>query len=45
MPKEIEKRLAKQARKKGYGKKRTDRYVYGTMQKLGMLKPKKKTII
>jgi hypothetical protein len=45
MPKEIEKQLAKQARKKNFGKKRTDRYVYGTMQKMGMLKPKKKTII
>lgn len=37
MPLEVEKRLKAEARKKGYGKERTNRYVYGTMNKLGFL--------
>lgn len=41
MPKKMEKALAKQARKKGYKGKRAKRYIYGTMNKKGMM-PKKK---
>lgn len=35
MPAKLEHRLRKTARKRGYGKKRTGAYVYGTMRKLG----------
>lgn len=35
MPKELERKLRTEARKKGFGKERTDRYVYGTLRKLG----------
>lgn len=35
MPKELERKLRAEARKKGFGKERTDRYVYGTLRKLG----------
>ena len=35
MPKEMEKSLKAQARKKGMGKKRANAYVYGTMRKTG----------
>ena len=43
MPKEMEKALKKEAKKKGLSKKRTGAYVYGTMQKDGWKpKPKKK---
>ena len=41
MPKEIERKLKKEAEKKGLGKKRMGAYVYGTMRKMGW-KPKKK---
>jgi len=34
MPKKLERKLKAQARRRGYGKKRTARYVYGTMEKL-----------
>jgi len=34
VPKELKKRLKKQAKKLKLGKKRTDAYVYGTMQKI-----------
>jgi hypothetical protein len=34
MPKELEKKLKKQAKKKGLSKKRTGAYVYGTMRKV-----------
>lgn len=34
MPKKIERRLKATARKRGYGKKRTGAYVYGTLAKL-----------
>ena len=40
MPKVIEKKLKSQARKKGLGKKRTDKFVYGTLRKTGW-KPKR----
>lgn len=35
MPKELEAALMKQAKKKGFGKKRASAYVYGTMRKSG----------
>jgi len=40
MPKALEKKLKAQARKKGFSKKRTGAYVYGTLRKTGW-KPKK----
>lgn len=40
MPKEMERKLKRQARKKGLSKKRADAYVYGTMRKSGW-KPKR----
>ena len=40
MPKEMEQALKREAAKRGYGKKRSDAYVYGTMRKTGW-KPKK----
>lgn len=40
MPKKLEARLRRRARKKGYGKKRQDAYVYGTLRKTGW-KPKR----
>lgn len=33
MPKRLERRLKAQARAKGFGKARTDRYVYGTLNR------------
>lgn len=41
MPKAVEDKLKRQARKKGFKGKRADAYVYGTMNKLGMLHKKK----
>ena len=35
MPKALERKLKAQARKKGFGKKRTGKYVYGTLRKAG----------
>lgn len=35
MPKEMERKLKAQAKKKGFSKERTARYVYGTMRKTG----------
>ena len=35
MPKALEKKLKKQAHKKGFGKERTNAYVYGTMRNTG----------
>ena len=35
MPEEMERKLKAQAKKKGFGKERTARYVYGTMRKAG----------
>lgn len=40
MPKIIERKLAKEAAKKGLGKRRTAAYVYGTLRKIKG-KPKK----
>ena len=37
MPKKVEEKLKRQAKKKGLSKKRTGAYVYGTMQKQGMM--------
>ncbi len=37
MPKELEQKLKKQAKKKGFGKKRTAAYVYGTLRKTGWI--------
>lgn len=34
MPKKVERKLLATARKRGYGKKRTGAYVYGTLAKL-----------
>ena len=38
MPKKVELKLKKEAKKKGFSKKRTGAYVYGTMKKLGLMK-------
>ena len=35
MPKALERKLAMQARKKGFSKKRAGAYVYGTLRKTG----------
>ena len=35
MPKALEAKLKKQAKKKGFGKERTGAYVYGTLRKTG----------
>jgi len=37
MPKTLERKLKKTAKKRGYGKKRTSAYVYVTMNKLGAM--------
>ncbi len=37
MPKKIERKLKREAKKKGLGKARTGAYVYGTMKKLNLL--------
>lgn len=34
MPKKAEAALKKTAKERGYGKERTDRYVYGTLQNM-----------
>ena len=44
MPKALEAKLKKQAKKKGFGKKRTGRYVYGTLQRVTDWKPGKKYV-
>jgi hypothetical protein len=41
MPKKLERKLKSEAKKKGFGKKRTGAYVYGTLRKLGW-RPKKR---
>lgn len=41
MPKKLERKLKAEAKRKGFGKRRTGAYVYGTLRKLGW-KPKKK---
>lgn len=35
MPKALERKLTAEARKQHFGKRRTARYVYGTLRKLG----------
>jgi len=35
MPKKMEKELKATAKKRGYGKERTEAYVYGTLRKTG----------
>lgn len=40
MPKEVERKLKAEAKKKGLTGERADRYVYGTMNSMGMLKKK-----
>lgn len=35
MPEELEKKLKKQAKKKGFGKERAAAYTYGTLRKTG----------
>lgn len=42
MPKKLERKLAATARKRHYGKKRRSRYIYGTLNKLGLLHRRKK---
>jgi len=42
MPKALERKLKRQARKKGLTGKRAGKYIYGTLRKTGW-KPKKKT--
>jgi len=42
MPKALHRKLKRTARKRGYGKERTGRYIYGTMQKVTDWKPRKK---
>ena len=42
MPKAMERKLKAQARKKGYKGKRANAYVYGTMNKLGLMPKRKK---
>lgn len=41
MPKDIERNLRKTARKRGYGKKRANAYVFGTLISLGW-RPRKR---
>jgi hypothetical protein len=42
MPKELEQKLKKQARARGFGKERTGAYVYGTLRNTGW-KPNKES--
>ena len=44
MPKSLERKLKHEAKTKGLGKKRTQRYVYGTMNELHLLNRKRKRI-
>lgn len=41
MPKALERKLFRTAKKRGYGKKRTNAYVFGTLRDIGW-KPKKR---
>jgi hypothetical protein len=43
MPKELEAKLKRSGRKKGYMGERLKSYIYGTMNKLGLMKKKSKT--
>lgn len=42
MPEALERKLKAQAKKKGFGKERTNKYVYGALRKVGW-KPKKRS--
>lgn len=42
MPKILERRLMREASKKGYAGKRKDRYVYGTLNKIEQAKKRKR---
>jgi len=42
MPKKLKRKLQRQARKKGFGKKRTAAYVFGTLRKTGWTPSKRK---
>lgn len=42
MPEKLERKLRKQGSKKGYTGKRLNQYIYSTLNKLGLLKQKKK---
>lgn len=42
MPKAMERQLKATAKKRGYSKKRTGAYVYGTLQRRTSWKPKRK---
>jgi hypothetical protein len=44
MPEAMERRLKAQAKRKGFGKERADRYTYGTMRKAGW-KPKRERYV
>jgi hypothetical protein len=35
MPKELERKLAQTASKRGYGKKRRNAYIYGALRRMG----------
>ena len=41
MPKKLERKLRAQARSKGFGTERTNRYVYGTLNKIKSKRRKK----
>lgn len=43
MPKALERKLAREARKKGFKGRRADRYIYGTMNKMGVMKGNRMT--
>ena len=43
MPKELEQKLKREARKKHFGKERTNAYVYGTLRKTGW-KPSRESV-
>ena len=42
MPKEVERSARRTAKKRGYGKKRTDAYVYGTLRNTGWKPPRER---
>lgn len=42
MPVDLEEKLKATAKKKGFGKERTQRYVYGTLRKMGWAPKKQK---
>lgn len=45
MPKELEQELKKRAKAKGFSKKRTGAYIYGTMRKAGWKPSREKSSI